>query len=126
MRTLILHPIAIVFALVTGGTAELVGQEPAFPRTPAEVSDFAEYTTYDEMWTYLDALQEASADVRVGVYGTSGEGRALPYLVYSRPSVTEPWEAWALGRPILVLAANVHGGERTLRESLLDSGWQQL
>ncbi len=33
--------------------------------------------------------------------------------------MSEPWEAWALGRPIVVLAANVHGNERTYREGLL-------
>ena len=39
--------------------------------------------------------------------------------MYSRPTVTQPWEAWALGKPVIVLAAGVHGGERTLRESVL-------
>ena len=57
--------------------------------------------------------------MRLGFYGETHEGRKLPYEIFSRPTVTQPWEAWALGKPVVVLAANVHGGERTLRESVL-------
>jgi hypothetical protein len=71
------------------------------------------------MWEYLEALRSLSTDMRLGSYGTSWEGRDLPYAVFSRPLVSEPWEAWALGRPIVLLSANVHGGERTIREGLL-------
>ena len=88
-------------------------------RTVAERSGFTRYTPYDSMWSYLGQVQESSTEMRLGVYGTTLEGRRLPYAVFSRPSVTQPWEAWALGKPILVLAAGVHGGEPTLRESAL-------
>jgi hypothetical protein len=57
--------------------------------------------------------------MRLGSYGQTRQGRDLAYAIFSRPLVTEPWEAMALGRPIIVLAANVHGGERTFREGLL-------
>jgi dipeptidyl-peptidase 4 len=82
-------------------------------------SGFTEYTPYDSMMVYLADLQGASTDMRLGTYGATHQGRALPYAVFSRPAVTQPFEAWALGKPILVLAAGVHGGERTLRESVL-------
>jgi hypothetical protein len=71
------------------------------------------------MWEYLERLRSASFDMRLSSYGETREGRELPYAVFSRPLVNEPWEAWALGRPIVLLAANVHGGERTFREGLL-------
>lgn len=71
------------------------------------------------MMDYLQALTAASTEMRLGTYGETREGRALPYAVFGRPLVAEPWEAWALDRPIVVLAANVHGGERTFREGLL-------
>jgi hypothetical protein len=57
--------------------------------------------------------------MRLGTYGATHDGRQLPYAIFSRPTVTQPWEAWTLGKPIIVLAAGVHGGERTLRESVL-------
>ncbi|MCK5650203.1 MAG: hypothetical protein KAJ42_02450 [Gemmatimonadetes bacterium] len=90
-----------------------------FPRTASELSGFESQTRHLEMWNYLEALRSASTGMRLGSYGKSWEGRDLPYAVFSRPLVSEPWEAWALGRPIVLLAANVHGGERTFREGLL-------
>jgi len=87
--------------------------------THAEASGFREYTSYPSMMTFLTEVQSRTPEMRMGIYGESHEGRALPYAVFSRPSVAGPDEARALGRPILVLAAGVHGGERTLRESVL-------
>ena len=90
-----------------------------FPRTAAETVNFERHTRHLEMWEYLEALRGATTEMRLGTYGQTAQGRDLPYAVFSRPLVSEPWEAWALGRPILVLAANVHGGERTFREGLM-------
>lgn len=111
--------------ILAGSTSAAWGQpawtpaQPAFPQTPAEISDFESYTNHAAMWEYLEDLRGASFDMRLGSYGRTREGRELPYAVFSRPLVSEPWEAWALGRPIVLLAANIHGGERTFREGLL-------
>ncbi len=88
-------------------------------RTQSETSGFTVYTAYDSMMTYLREVRATSTEMRLGVYGQSWEGRELPYAIFSRPLVSQPWEAAALGRPVVSLHANVHGGERTLRESLL-------
>jgi hypothetical protein len=96
-----------------------VAQQAGEPRTQAEQSGFKEYTTYENMMRYLQDVQSRSLEMRLGTYGATHEGRQLPYAIFSRPTVTQPWEAWALGKPIIVLAAGVHGGERTLRESVL-------
>jgi len=90
-----------------------------FPQTGFEASGYETNTNHLDMWAYLEALSGASTDMRLGSYGKSREGRDLPFAVFSRPLVSEPWEAWALGRPIVLLAANVHGGEKTFREGLL-------
>jgi dipeptidyl-peptidase 4 len=92
---------------------------PGFPRTAGELSGFQRPTSHTEMWDFLSDLRNASTVMRLGTYGTTWEGRELPYAVFSQPLVSQPWEAWALGRPIVLLAANVHGGERTFREGLL-------
>jgi dipeptidyl-peptidase 4 len=92
---------------------------PGFPRTAAELSGFQRNTRHLEIWDFLNALRNASTEMRLGSYGTTWQGRELPYAVFSRPLVSQPWEAWALGRPIVLLAANVHGGERTFMEGLL-------
>jgi dipeptidyl-peptidase-4 len=88
-------------------------------RTHAETSGFKEYTPYASMMEYLQAVQARSLEMRLSTYGVTHSDRVLPYAIFSRPTVTQPWEAWTLGKPIVVLAAGVHGGERTLRESVL-------
>ncbi len=103
-------------------SAQNVTWEPAaegYPRTAAELNGFTAHTRHLEMWSFLEELRDVGSDMRLGSYGQTREGRELAYAVFSKPLVTEPWEAMALDRPILVLAANVHGGERTFREGLL-------
>ena len=90
-----------------------------YPQTAAELNGFSAHTRHPEMWEYLRALSASTSEMRLGSYGQTRQGRDLAYAVFSRPLVTEPWEAWRLGRPVVVLAANVHGGERTFREGLL-------
>ncbi|HSH45094.1 MAG TPA: M14 family metallopeptidase [Longimicrobiales bacterium] len=89
------------------------------PLTAAEESMYARHTSHAEMWDFLEALSATSTEMRLGSYGETRQGRSLPYAVFGRPLVAEPWEAWTLDRPVIVLAANVHGGERTFREGLL-------
>ena len=93
--------------------------QAGYPRTAAEMNGFTAHTRHLEMWSYLEELRARTTEMRLGSYGKTRQGRELPYAIFSRPLVTEPWEAMALGRPIVVLAANVHGGERTFREGLL-------
>ena len=88
-------------------------------RTPTERSGFQRYTSHQEMWDYLLELRTRSTDMRLGSYGETREGRELPYAIFSRPQISTPHEAALLGKPVVLLAANVHGGERTFRESLL-------
>jgi dipeptidyl-peptidase 4 len=117
-RTMGVRMVCVVAAvlLVAGPAA---GQDLKDLRTQAEASGFKEYTTYDNMMQYLQALQARSLEMRLATYGATHSDRVLPYAIFSRPTVTQPWEAWTLGKPIVVFAAGVHGGERTLRESVL-------
>jgi len=90
-----------------------------YPSTAAELNGFTAHTRHLEMWDYVEQLRAVSPDMRLGSYGQTREGRNLAYAVFSKPLVSEPWEAMALGKPIVLFAANVHGGERTFREGLL-------
>jgi hypothetical protein len=109
--------LALAAALsAAGGAAPALAQEI---RTAAEENDFSRHTSYPEMMEYLHALKLSSLDMRMGTYGVTREGRDLPYVIFSRPLVSQPWEVQLLGRPVVLLAANVHGGERTFREGLL-------
>ena len=90
-----------------------------YPRTAAELNGFTAHTRHLEMWDFLEQLRGVSSDMRLGTYGETRQGRKLPYAIFSRPLISEPWEAMALDRPVILFAANVHGGERTFREGLL-------
>jgi len=96
--------------------APLQGQELL---TPSEESNFTRYTSYEEMMGYLLQVQASSTEMVLSGYGVTIEGREQPYAIFSRPLVTTPFEAHISGKPILLLGANVHGGEKTVRESLL-------
>jgi hypothetical protein len=86
-------------------------------QTAHEKSQYAEYTGYDDMWEYLQEIQASSTEMLLSSYGKSIEGREQPYAVFSRPLITQPWEAQWTGKPVVMIYCNVHGGEKTLRES---------
>lgn len=111
----------LLCSIQTSGIAQEAWTPAAagFPQTSFEQSGYTVNTNYLDMWAFLDGLSAASTDMRLGSYGKTREGRELPLAIFSKPLVSEPWEAWALGRPVVLLSANVHGGERTFREGLL-------
>ena len=117
LRRRIFTPVASAAFSLLLLSAPVAGQQQL--TTPAEDSGFTRYTPYDDMMAYLEDLRASSPDMWLGSYGETHQGREIPYAIFSRPLVSTPAEAWALGRPVLVFNANVHGGERTLRESLL-------
>lgn len=112
--------VALAIAMPAGMDAQqAAAPKPTDLRTQAEQSGFKEYTSDDNMMRYLQDVQATSLEMRLGTYGATHAERQLPYAIFSRPAVTQPWEAWTLGKPIIVLAAGVHGGERTLRASVI-------
>ncbi|MFC1554398.1 DUF2817 domain-containing protein [candidate division KSB1 bacterium] len=88
-------------------------------RTASELVDFEEYTSYEEMMEFLQEIQATSTEMLLSSYGETIEGRKIPYAIFGRPLITQPWEAMLSGKPIVIMAANIHGGERTVREGLL-------
>jgi dipeptidyl-peptidase-4 len=88
-------------------------------RTAHEASGFTEYTSYQDLMSFLQDVQATSGDMLLSSFGRSMEGRLQPYAIFSRPLISQPWEAMASGKPIILIYANVHGGEKTLRESSL-------
>ncbi len=89
------------------------------PRTGLERSDFQRHTSHDAMVAYLHEVKGGSHDMALEVFGHTHQGRELVKATFSRPAVSSPAEAHLSGKPIVVLAANVHGYNYTLRESLL-------
>ncbi|MBM3791972.1 MAG: hypothetical protein FJW35_16700, partial [Acidobacteria bacterium] len=112
------HVLSLCIALGILLAAQVFAQAPPLP-TAHEQSNYAEYTTYEQMMQFLTDVRGTSQEMQLKLYGSTLQQRPIPYAVFSRPPITQPWEAQVSGRPIVVFAANVHGGEKTLRESLL-------
>lgn len=88
------------------------------PQTRAERTNYTETSTYADVTSFVDAIA-TRASVHVETLGTTSQGRALPFLVVSRPRVRTPEEARALGRPVVYVQANIHAGEVEGKEAVL-------
>ncbi len=108
----------------TGGCTQSGGAPVAplhapLPRTRAERSGYTETSTYADVLSFLDSLQHAGVPFVRAELGRTTEGRVLPLLVLSRPSVSARAQAKALHRPIVYVQANIHAGEVEGKEALL-------
>lgn len=106
----------IRFSLPDSGTPPAAPAQ--LPQTRAERSQFRETSTFADVTTFLDSLQVLGARMHVATLGTTVGGRNLPLVVLSRPLVGDPIEARRLGRPVVFVQANIHGGEVEGKEAL--------
>lgn len=97
-----LAAVQLSFLMVTGAAAQT---------TRPERTDFRETSSYADVLAFLDSLQLATKDMRVGALATTAEGRRVPYVIASRPLVSSAAEAQRSGKPLIYLQANIHGGE---------------
>ena len=88
------------------------------PRTRAERTSYSETSHYDDVVAFIDSLTRIGAPISVGSIGTTNERREIPYVIASRPLVSTPEAARALGRPIVYVQGNIHAGEVEGKEAL--------
>ncbi len=88
-------------------------------RTRAETTDYVETSSYDDVMRVTNGLVASSPLAKHESFGTTEEGRAMPLLVLSEPSVTTPEAARKLSRPIVFIQANIHAGEVEGKEASL-------
>ncbi|HEX2248775.1 MAG TPA: M14 family zinc carboxypeptidase [Gemmatimonadales bacterium] len=79
--------------------------------TRPERTAFRETSSYPDVLAFLDSLQMVTREIRVGMLGTSPEGRRIPYVIAARPLVRSPAEAHRTGKLLVYLQANIHAGE---------------
>ncbi|HET6361814.1 MAG TPA: M14 family metallopeptidase [Gemmatimonadota bacterium] len=100
------------------------GQQPSGGRPPdvlltrAEATDYVETSTYDDVLTFLNAVQEANPDIHVGSFGYSYEGRRLPLAVWGATAATAEAVRSTDKTRVLVMA-NIHAGEVEGKEAVL-------
>ncbi len=88
-------------------------------RTRAETSNHEETSTSDDVQRIVAGLASSSPLVHTASFGKTEEGRDLPMMVISSPRVLTPLAARKLGRPIVFVQANIHGGEVEGKEAIL-------
>lgn len=114
----------------TGGALAMSRNDTQLPRTRAELSGYTETSRFADVVAFLDSLRGLGAPIQIGTLGVSGEGRRIPYVIASRPLVRTPEEAQAPRltrtaeetpahqRPVVLVQANIHGGEVEGKEAL--------
>ena len=88
------------------------------PQTRAERTRYQETSRSDDVVAFLDSLVTMDGRLVRTSIGRTGEGRELAAVIASRPRVSTPDEARALGRPIVYVQGNIHGGEVEGKEAL--------
>jgi hypothetical protein len=90
-----------------------------YPRTRPELTNYRETSHYADVRQFLDSLRVLGAPLAFGSIGKTSEGRDIPYVIASRPLVSTPAAAKALGRPIVYVQGNIHAGEVEGKDALL-------
>ena len=80
-------------------------------RTRAEVTNFEATSSYEETLDFLRRLQPHFPEMYLGFYGSSGEGRALPFVVVSREKAFTGRTARKVDKPIVLIQNGIHAGE---------------
>jgi len=91
----------------------------SYPRTRPELTSYRETSHYSDVRSFLDSLRKLRAPIVLGSIGKTNEGREIPYVIASRPLVSTPSAAKALGHPIVYVQANIHAGEVEGKDALL-------
>jgi len=115
----------VLLLLALGTVAPAQQQVPASGdsadwRTPAERSDYRTTPRYDETMAFVHRVAAAApGQVKVEVFGKTGEGRELIDVVISRDGIFDPQALHRAGRPILLIQNAIHAGEMDGKDSCL-------
>lgn len=99
------------------------GQKPSnddgWPQTRAERTDYRETSHYEDVLQYLEDLQVKGAPISVQFIGVSTQGRKIPLVIATRPPVAAPANVRRIGKAVVYVQANIHGGEVEGKEAVL-------
>jgi hypothetical protein len=116
--------VAATLAVAPPGT--LSGQVTSPPpdpasvlQAPAERRSCSDICTHEEVTAFYRKLVADSRETRIRRVGESREGRSIHLVTLARPAISQPWEALASGKPIILLAAQIHGDEPAGMEGLM-------
>ncbi|MBN2400701.1 MAG: hypothetical protein JXI33_10230 [Candidatus Aminicenantes bacterium] len=87
--------------------------------TVAESSNYTRTSLYDDVMNFLYLVQKESDLVKILPLTTSSEGRLVPLVVLSREKVSRPVDLRMVGKPAVLIMANIHAGEVEGKEASL-------
>ena len=111
--------LAVSLSLAPSPGVAAGSEVPPELRTRAEVSSFRATSTYAETMGFLRLLQARSPHLQLGAFGTSEQGRPMPFVVVSRDQAFTPEAARRLSKPIVMLQGGIHAGEIDGKDALL-------
>ncbi len=118
-------PLVLLVAAACAPPSALPAQVPAAVapevslETPAERAGWQRLSTFQEVEAFWAELVARAPEARTRRVGESREGRPIRWVTLSRPAVADPVEAHALGRPVVLIAAQIHGDEPAGKEGLM-------
>jgi hypothetical protein len=119
----LIRRVAVAAVVVTATALAIQAQQKpsvADLKTTAEATGFKSTSTYDDVVTFMKAVDEASPIVFYTTYGTTSEGRAMPMAVVGTGlKDASPASVKASGKLRIHIQANVHAGEVEGKESAL-------
>lgn len=100
------------------GSSTSTARGPAGWPTPAEACAYRCTSTYDEVRAVLDRVAAETEAVRLGTFGETAEGRALPLAVLGADGTT-PGAIRGTGKTRVLVFANIHAGEAAGKDAML-------
>lgn len=88
-----------------------VGAGSSDPLTVAESSGYTRTSLHHEVVEFLHTVTAGSANASLAVLTRSVEGREIPLVILSQDGIRSPAELRALGKPAVLVMANIHAGE---------------
>jgi hypothetical protein len=88
-------------------------------KSRAEQTNYEETSRYEDVMRFIGELQKRTDKLRVESFGKTEEGRDLPLMIFADPTIAQPREARASGKPVIFIQANIHAGEVEGKEATL-------
>jgi hypothetical protein len=87
--------------------------------TVAESSNYTKTSLYEDVMNFLYQVQKKSDLIKILPLTTSSEGRLIPLVVLSKEKVSRPGDLRTVGKPAILVMANIHAGEVEGKEASL-------
>lgn len=84
-----------------------------------EKSNFVKTSTYQEVMSFLNAIDRESDQVTLTSMGKSPEGKDIPVAILSKDGITTHDQAKASGKLVIYIQGNIHAGEVEGKEAVM-------